>query len=124
MFILNFTGIIFFLSVVSQGVSAAPDELPAGLLQISDTDAFSPNAFVVDKSQRKLFVYQQKDQLQKLMEYPADIGKNDGDKLRRDDARTPEGIYFFEQKLQTPEIPFNLYGSVAFTTNYPNLFDL
>lgn len=119
-------GALLFISFCFcvRSVCAEPDPLPAGLLQISDTEAFSSNAFLVDKSQRKLYIYQQRDILQKVMEYPADIGKNDGDKIKKDDFRTPEGIYFFNQKLQAPEIPFNLYGSVAFTTNYPNLFDL
>jgi len=33
------------------------------------------------------------------------------------------GIYFLEKELTQPEIPFDLYGNLAFTTDYPNIFD-
>lgn len=98
--------------------------LPAGLLQISEIDAFSKYAFVVDKSERKLYVYERNGPfIKKIDEQPADIGKSNGNKTARDDKKTPEGIYFLEQKLAPPAIPFDLYGTLAFTTNYPNLFD-
>ena len=100
------------------------DLLPAPLLQISETEAFSKFVFLVDKEQRKLTVFERNgEKIKKVEEYPADIGKNGGNKTKRDDARTPEGIYFLEKRLSQPEIPFNLYGALAFTTNYPNLFD-
>ncbi len=100
------------------------DMLPSDLLQISETEAFSRYVLLVDKAQRKLSVFARNGEtIQKVDEYPTDIGKNDGNKTKRDDARTPEGIYFLEKRLKQPEIPFNLYGTIAFTTNYPNLFD-
>lgn len=100
------------------------DSLPAPLLQISETEAFSKYVFLVDKNQRKLSVFERfGEKIRKVEEYPADIGKNGGNKTKRDDHKTPEGIYFLEQKLSQPKIPFNLYGELAFTTNYPNLFD-
>ncbi len=104
--------------------AAQAELLPAPLLQISETDAFSKFVFLVDKEQRKLTVFERNgEKIQKIQEFPADIGKNGGNKTKRDDARTPEGIYFLEKRLSQPEIPFNLYGALAFTTNYPNLFD-
>lgn len=100
------------------------EKLPASLLQISETEAFSKYVFLVDKEQRKLTVFERNgEKIKKVEEYPADIGKNGGNKTKRDDHKTPEGIYFLEQRLSQPQIPFNLYGALAFTTNYPNLFD-
>ncbi len=100
------------------------DILPASLLQISETDAFSRFVLLVDKEKRKLSVFERNGEVIKLVEdFPADIGKTGGNKTKRDDHKTPEGIYFLEHKLAQPEIPFNLYGALAFTTNYPNLFD-
>lgn len=100
------------------------ESLPAPLLQISETDAFSRYVLLVDKHQRKLSVFERfGEKIRKVQEYPADIGKNDGNKTKRDDHKTPEGIYFLERRLSQPSIPFNLYGDLAFTTNYPNLFD-
>ncbi|WP_374078599.1 murein L,D-transpeptidase family protein [Bdellovibrio bacteriovorus] len=100
------------------------DLLPASLLQISETEAFSRYVFLVDKEQRKLTVFERNgEKIKKVEEYPADIGKMGGNKTKRDDHKTPEGIYFLEQRLSQPKIPFSLYGALAFTTNYPNLFD-
>lgn len=100
------------------------DQLPASLLQISETETFSKYAFLVDKAKRILAVFERDgENIKKILEYPADIGKNDGPKTRRDDHKTPEGIYFLGEKLSQPEIPFDLYGNLAFTTNYPNFFD-
>jgi len=111
-------------SAETSAVAPSIDLLPASLLQISETEAFSKFVLLVDKEQRKLTVFERDgEQIKKLQEYPADIGKNGGNKTKRDDARTPEGIYFLEKRLTQPEIPFNLYGALAFTTNYPNLFD-
>jgi murein L,D-transpeptidase YafK len=98
--------------------------LPSELLQISSTDAFSKYVFLVDKSARHLAVYERKGEtIEKVLDVPSDIGKNTGNKLKRDDARTPEGIYFFEKQLAQPTIPYNIYGDMAFTTDYPNIFD-
>lgn len=97
---------------------------PAPLLQISETEAFSRYVLLVDKEQRKLSVFERNgENIKKVEEYPTDIGKNGGNKTKRDDRKTPEGIYFLEKRLSQPEIPFSLYGTMAFTTNYPNLFD-
>lgn len=115
------------ISVEKQKLPESPaviEQLPAPLLQISETEAFSKFVILVDKEQRKLSVFERNgEQIKKVEEYPADIGKNGGNKEKRDDARTPEGIYFLEKRLSQPEIPFMMYGALAFTTNYPNLFD-
>ncbi len=103
---------------------ASAELLPADLLQISNTEAFSKYVFLVDKKERKLIVFERNGEtLKKIDEVPADIGKNDGNKTKANDHKTPEGIYFFHSKLSQPQIPFSLYGKMAFTTNYPNLFD-
>lgn len=108
---------------VSQNESAQ-ELLPSSLLQISETDAFSKYVFLVDKDQRKLSVFERNGELiKKVDEFPADIGSKGGNKTKRDDHKTPEGIYFLEERLSQPEIPFGTYGAMAFTTNYPNLFD-
>lgn len=61
--------------------------------------------------------------IRKILDVTTDIGKNGGNKTKRDDQRTPEGIYILQKKLTQPEIPFDQYGKIAFTTNYPNFFD-
>jgi murein L,D-transpeptidase YafK len=97
---------------------------PAGLIALSEDSLFSSHSFVVDKSKRMLYVYEWKNNdLTKIAEYPADIGKKTGDKTRRNDARTPVGIYFLQREMTQPAIPFETYGSLAFSTDYPNIFD-
>jgi murein L,D-transpeptidase YafK len=107
---------------------AAPSEftsgLPKGLISLSSHPQFSKYAFLVDKQERILKVYELDGPRVRLVaEHPADIGKRAGDKEKENDYKTPEGIYFLQQKITQPEIPFELYGSRAFTTDYPNIFD-
>lgn len=99
-------------------------QLPEQLLQIADTKAFAKYVFLVDKSARTLFLYEREDtKIKKVGEFPADIGKNGGNKTKENDHKTPEGIYFFQNLRKPPEIPFETYGKMAFTLDYPNIFD-
>lgn len=107
-----------------QSTAKSVDLMPAPLLQISETEAFSKYVFLVDKETRTLAVFERDgEKIKKVDEYPADIGKAGGNKIREGDHKTPEGIYFLGEKLTQPQIPYSLYGNMAFTTNYPNLFD-
>lgn len=109
---------------VQKIISSLTNYLPANLLQISETTAFSKYVLLVDKSLRKLFVYERNGAgISLVAHFDADIGKNDGNKTKRNDHKTPEGIYFLNEELAPPAIPFSLYGDKAFTTNYPNFFD-
>ncbi len=108
----------------SQNNTVESNLLPSDLLQISSTDAFSKYVFLVDKAARHLQVFERRGEtIEKILDVPSDMGKNTGNKSKRDDHRTPEGIYFFEKRLENSDIPFNLYGEMAFTTDYPNIFD-
>jgi murein L,D-transpeptidase YafK len=137
----RYTNIIFlslfltlpFLEGKSETSQAAPasdvvnnaGQLPEQLLQIADTKAFAKYVFLVDKSLRTLFLYEREDsKIKKVGEFPADIGKNDGNKMKENDHKTPEGIYFFQNLIKPPEIPFDTYGKMAFTLDYPNIFDM
>ncbi len=99
--------------------------LPNEVLLLSDEKSIATNAFLADKTKRKLFIIQTStaDQTQFHSVFDIDIGKNDGNKTKRDDKKTPEGIYLLQAKKLPPEIPFEQYGVMAFTTNYPNVFD-
>lgn len=99
--------------------------LPKQILNLSSDTRVATNALLADKSKRQLSLIDSeslsKGGAKEL--YNIDIGKNNGDKKKKDDSRTPEGIYRLLERKTPPEIPFELYGSVAFTTNYPNYFD-
>ncbi len=100
-------------------------QVPDSVISLGNVNYFPNHIFVVDKQQRSLTVWQQFNvgSLKAIRHYPADIGKNQGDKVARGDHRTPEGIYTFLEKLEGNVLDFSLYGSRAFTISYPNVFD-
>jgi murein L,D-transpeptidase YafK len=99
--------------------------VPASLVQVTpQTVYYSPYAFVVDKKSRTLTVWHQEEKGPKAVAvYPADMGRSEGDKKSQGDYKTPNGIYFLQQRLEGNSLDFKLYGQLAFTTNYPNFFD-
>ena len=112
--------------LLEKPTTAASDaEVPAGLIQLPPSSQyFSPYAFVVDKTARQLSVWHQTGNgLQEVAHFPADLGKNSGDKRGRGDAKTPEGIYFLQDRLDGAKIDSKIYGKRAFPTDYPNFFD-
>jgi murein L,D-transpeptidase YafK len=97
---------------------------PEGLISIPDDPRFSKYVFVVGKKERTLWIYERNGEKLKVIEkFETDMGKNDGEKTKANDRKTPIGIYFLQSRLAPPEIPYKLYGSQAFTTDYPNVFD-
>lgn len=117
----------FFLIISSTTWVRAQNaiRLPKQILNLSSDSRVATNALLADKSKRQLSLID----LESLSKggakelYNIDIGKNSGDKKKKDDRRTPEGIYRLLERKTPPEIPFETYGSLAFTTNYPNYFD-
>lgn len=102
-------------------------KVPADLLVLGDGKFFSSYAMVVDKEQRTLSVWKNNTNnsgLEFVEAFATDIGKATGDKQTNGDFKTPEGIYFFQQMLQGKELNFDEYGQKAFTTDYPNFFDV
>jgi murein L,D-transpeptidase YafK len=102
-----------------------PGTYPHALLSLtSDSGAFSPYAFLVDKSTRTLTVWRNENDKPKLVgAWSADIGRQGGDKVAEGDLKTPEGIYFFQTMMDGAKLDFNQYGVRIFTMDYPNYFD-
>lgn len=98
-------------------------KLPSEILQISDSPEIKSSIMIADKTERKLYFFESEETLNNPIAYEIDIGKNSGAKTKRNDKKTPEGIYILQKKMTQPEIPFDQYGSLAFTTDYPNVFD-
>ena len=99
--------------------------LPTALLSLNaDHTVFSQFAFLVDKSTRTLTVWQNDGEKIKLIgAWPADIGRNAGDKVAEGDAKTPEGVYFFQTSRDGRKLDYQKYGVRVFTMDYPNYFD-
>jgi murein L,D-transpeptidase YafK len=103
---------------------SSPAVYPEGLISFPDDERFAKYFFVVGKKERTLWVLERAGEKLKILEaVETDIGKNEGEKTKANDHKTPTGIYFLQKHLVSPEIPFQLYGSQAFTTDYPNIFD-
>lgn len=77
-------------------------------------------AILVEKSTQQLYLYDKHYKLIKT--FHVTTGKNQGDKGKSGDRKTPEGIYFFtvvkDKRELLPE-----YGVMAMPINYPNFID-
>lgn len=105
----------FNASGVFQGV-------PKALVSLgSNTPAY---ALVVEKLHHRLSVFRLNDsgKYEIVKTYRAISGRDPGDKVSRGDLRTPEGIYFVTGRLNDDGLPPK-YGRMAFTLDYPNIFD-
>lgn len=130
---------LLFGSIISFNVYAEPSkvnsdtikepkvettQVPAALINSNLSTYYSPYALIVDKKARQLSVWKyEASGLKKVADYPADLGKNEGEKKESGDKKTPTGIYFLQKLLEGNGLDHSLYGDRAFTTNYPNYFD-
>ncbi|MDQ7032106.1 MAG: L,D-transpeptidase family protein [Desulfonauticus sp.] len=76
----------------------------------------------MSKQRQKLYLFSNQGHLKPVFALPCSTGKAKGDKKKRGDRKTPEGVYFFEKKI-SHGLDFALYGGIAFTLNYPNPVD-
>ena len=82
----------------------------------------SEYAILVDKSAQKVFLYRWDNLLAPVKVYNASTGENNGPKAKRNDKKTPEGVYFFTDSYEKSELAPR-YGSRAFPIDYPNPID-
>jgi murein L,D-transpeptidase YafK len=81
-------------------------------------------ALIVEKLHHRLSVFRMNEsgKYEIVKTYRAISGRDPGDKIARGDLRTPEGIYFVTGRLNDEELPPK-YGRMAFTLDYPNIYD-
>jgi murein L,D-transpeptidase YafK len=77
---------------------------------------------LVDKADQKIMVYSEGDLSEPVQVYTCSTGENDGPKTKKNDRKTPEGIYFFTKSFVDRELT-PIYGIRAFPINYPNAID-
>ena len=78
---------------------------------------------LVEKQTQRLFLYGcAAGRISLIKSFTCSTGKNSGDKKKRGDRRTPEGIYFFTRIFEDEKLEPH-YGIRAFVLDYPNLFD-
>ncbi|MDQ6975232.1 MAG: L,D-transpeptidase family protein [Mariprofundaceae bacterium] len=96
--------------------------VPLAILQLGHT---VENVFLVDKTRARLFVYRQNSQgkLYRDADEYVVTGTSTGDKQKKGDKRTPNGVYHFIQQLNDPALHAR-YGPVSFPIDYPNALDV
>lgn len=107
----------------------AKEEYWSGIVKEKDTsfgytESYS-NILACDKSKSKLelFTLDKNRDFKSKKKYDAFTGKNQGDKVKEGDLKTPIGIYRIVQKLSKATKLDSFYGPIAFVTSYPNLYD-
>jgi len=82
------------------------------------------SVFMVDKARSRLFVYERdaSGEFKRVADEYVVTGAKGGDKQKRGDARTPNGIYRFVKRLDDEQLD-DRYGPVAFPIDYPNELD-
>lgn len=124
-FLYNFFSFLIITSFTGIAFAQETIRYPKQILNLSADKRIATNALLADKTKRQLSLIDleglKTGQIKE--QYTIDIGKNTGDKKKKDDSRTPEGIYRLLLRKAPPEISFETYGSLAFTTDYPNYFD-
>ncbi|MFC1490590.1 murein L,D-transpeptidase family protein [Candidatus Latescibacterota bacterium] len=91
----------------------------------------TPYILLVDKSIHKIFLLKFENGAKTLVGvYDCKTGKMKGDKRIEGDQKTPEGVFFFEQKYSRTDIRRLVgsskayqYGEMAFATDFPNNID-
>ena len=83
----------------------------------------SDYAVLVDKSAQKVFLYHRDNLRTPVRTFQCSTGENNGPKLRQNDRKTPEGIYFFTDSHVESELA-PIYGVRAFPIDYPNPLDV
>jgi len=105
---------------VSFATKPPTEKVPSPLLKWPEKG--SEYAILVDKSQQKVFVYHRDNPYKPHRIYTCSTGENQGPKLRENDRKTPEGVYFFVRAIDKKEL-LPIYGSRAYAMDYPNVID-
>ena len=111
---------IAFLLFLVPVVAAADDAVPAWLIRLPDS---VPTVFVAETSAAVFHRFDRDGRgVTRVAEDYMSIGKGGTGKTRLGDQRTPLGIYFVTEQLDTTRL-HEKYGATAFPLDYPNAWD-
>ena len=97
------------------------DLVPFSLVQLNEDQKF---VVVIDLQSSRLYLYENVNGTPELhSDYYVSIGKNGIGKLIEGDQKTPIGVYFVTEYIDSKELP-DLYGDGAFPIDYPNAWDV
>jgi murein L,D-transpeptidase YafK len=92
---------------------------------ISPKSDYDNHLILVEKQAQKAYLYEinkEKLSLKLLNEYNVTTGKQDGDKQKKGDLRTPQGFYLIDGEIPKSRLTPK-FGYGAFPLNYPNSID-
>ena len=96
-------------------------DIPLSLIYMNSEE--ESYAILIEKQTQRLFLYGYlAGKIELIKSFPCSTGKNSGDKKKRGDRKTPEGVYFFTRVFEDEELEPR-YGVEAFVLDYPNYFD-
>ncbi len=94
--------------------------VPRNLIKMTPEQS---HAVVVDTSRSRLYLFRNEGGLPRLVaDYYVTQGELGTDKFREGDKKTPLGVYRVNRTVPKDQL-IDLYGSAAFTLNYPNAWD-
>ena len=109
-----------FLLLLLPLVGLADERVPAWLVRVPDS---TPTVFVAETETSSFHRFDHVDGvLRKVRQDYMSIGKGGIGKERVGDSRTPLGIYFVTEQLDTTRL-HEKYGITAFPLDYPNAWD-
>jgi len=85
-------------------------------------DRGSEYAILVDKSAQKTYVIHKDNPTRPVRTFTSSTGENGGIKTKKNDRKTPEGIYFIIKSYVEKDLS-PIYGARAFPLDYPNPID-
>lgn len=98
----------------------AGDAIPAALIRLPESTS---TVFVAETASNRFYRFdRQGDRLVANGSYYMSIGQNGPGKQRDGDRRTPLGVYFVTEQLDTSRL-HEKYGITAFVLDYPNAWD-
>jgi murein L,D-transpeptidase YafK len=109
--------VFFCLSSLVPACAQAPEWQP-----LLSPASLPSHLVAVDKARQQFLFYTKQDAFSLKYRYSCSTGQVAGDKEKRNDLRTPEGIYFIKSKI-ADGLDFKEYGGIAYTLNYPNPVD-
>ncbi len=100
------------------------------IINLSGIGAEDTNVVLVDKNLKRLYIAKlYGDNMEVIQEFPILTGRVDGNKLKRGDEKTPEGVYYVLSYSSGEELVKKhgsyalIYGAGSFPLNYPNIID-
>ena len=103
-------------------LSAGAEKIIPDSLIAMQTNRSIDYVILVEKEKQTLYVYAYDGQFRELKRYQCSTGENKGSKKQSGDRKTPEGIYFFNNRYTKRDLT-PIYGTRAFPTDYPNYMD-